>query len=56
MSNFSLDENRWRELAARIATETDPKKLMQLIEQLCEALNVFRGESRLPTQDASSAD
>ena len=56
MSNFNLDENRWRDLAAQAANETDPAKLMQLIEHLCEALNVFREEPRLHTEDASSAD
>ena len=50
-------ENRWRELIAQAATETDPTKIGKLIEELREELNVIRGEPRLPTQqNVSNAD
>jgi hypothetical protein len=55
MSNLD-PENRWRELAAQAATETDPTKLTQLMEQLCDALNVSHGENGLHMDRVSSAD
>jgi hypothetical protein len=34
----------WREIAAEAAKETDPKKLVEIIEKLCEALETIRLE------------
>ena len=34
----------WREIAADAAKETDPKKLVEIIEKLCEALETIRLE------------
>ena len=34
----------WREIAAEAAKETDPKKLVALVETLCEALETIRLE------------
>ncbi len=32
----------WREIAAEAKEETDPKKLIVLVERLCEALETIR--------------
>jgi hypothetical protein len=37
----------WREIAAEAAKETDPKKLVGLVEILCEALETIRLERSL---------
>jgi hypothetical protein len=56
MSNSDV-ENRWRELAAQAANETDPTKLMQLVQHLCQALEAFREQTRpRAAEDVSSAD
>jgi hypothetical protein len=34
----------WREIAAEAAKETDPKKLVEIIEKLCETLETIRLE------------
>ncbi|HEX9136859.1 MAG TPA: hypothetical protein VF905_07935 [Nitrospirota bacterium] len=36
----------WREIAAEAAKETDPKKLVEMIERLCEVLETMRLEAR----------
>jgi hypothetical protein len=36
----------WREIAAEAAKETDPKKLVEMIEKLCEVLETMRLEAR----------
>ena len=37
----------WREIAAEATKETDPKKLIALVETLCEALETIRLERSL---------
>jgi hypothetical protein len=37
----------WREIATEAAKETDPKKLVEIIEKLCEALETTRLERSL---------
>jgi hypothetical protein len=37
----------WREIAAEAAKETDPKKLVALVETLCKALETIRLERSL---------
>ncbi len=37
----------WREIAAAAKKETDPKKLIELVETLCEALETIRLERSL---------
>jgi hypothetical protein len=37
----------WREIAAEASKETDPKKLVGIIEKLCEALETIRLERSL---------
>jgi hypothetical protein len=37
----------WREIAVEAAKESDPKKLVELIEILCEALETIRLERSL---------
>ncbi len=32
----------WREIAGEAKKETDPKKLVELVEKLCEALETVR--------------
>ena len=34
----------WREISAEAKKETDPKKLIELVERLCEALETIRIE------------
>ncbi len=34
----------WREIGAEAKEETDPKKLIELVETLCEALETLRLE------------
>jgi hypothetical protein len=36
----------WREIAAEAAKETDPKKLVEMIDKLCEVLETMRLEAR----------
>jgi hypothetical protein len=37
----------WREISAEAAKETDPKKLVALVDKLCEALETIRLERSL---------
>jgi len=37
-----LDEQDWQMLAAKVATETDPKRLMELLDNLIQALDQRR--------------
>jgi hypothetical protein len=47
----------WRKIAAEAKKETDPKKLIELIETLCEALETIRLERSLdnPPNSKSAA-
>jgi hypothetical protein len=48
----------WREIAAEAAKETDPKKLVGLVETLCEALETIRLErsfGNLPRKPSKSS-
>jgi len=39
---FDKPVHSWREVAAEAKKETDPKKLIELVETLCEALETIR--------------
>jgi hypothetical protein len=39
---FDKPVHSWREIAAEAKKETDPKKLIELVETLCEALETIR--------------
>jgi hypothetical protein len=44
----------WREIAAEATKETDPKKLIALVETLCEALETIRLERSLGNPPSKS--
>ena len=44
---FDKPVHSWREIAADAKKETDPKKLIELVETLCEALETIRLERSL---------
>jgi hypothetical protein len=46
----------WLEIAAQAKKETDPKKLIELIQTLCEALEQIRLEraGKLPPKSAAA--
>jgi hypothetical protein len=55
---FDKPIHSWREIAAEAKKETDPKKLIELVETLCEALETIRLErslGNLPQQGSKSA-
>ncbi len=55
---FDKPVHSWREIAAEAKKETDPKKLNELVETLCEALETIRLERRLdnhPREGSKSA-
>jgi len=41
-----MRENNWRELCEQITKESDPEKLMELVEQLNQALEAREEELR----------
>ena len=45
----------WLEIAAEARNETDPRKLIELIEQLCQALERIRLERGLGHPPSKSA-
>jgi len=55
---FDKPVHSWREIAAEAKKETDPKKLIELVETLCEALETIRLERSLgnvPKKGSKSA-
>ncbi|MBZ5617062.1 MAG: hypothetical protein LAO23_23950 [Acidobacteriia bacterium] len=54
---FDKPVHSWREIAAEAKKETAPKKLIELVETLCEALETIRLERSLdnPPQDGSKS-
>jgi hypothetical protein len=53
---FDKPVHSWREIAADAKKETDPKKLIELVETLCEALETIRLElDNLPQEGSKSA-
>jgi hypothetical protein len=53
---FDKPVHSWREIAAEAKKETDPKKLIELVETLCEALETIRLERSLDNpQDGSKS-
>lgn len=55
---FDKPVHSWREIAAEAKKETDPKKLIELVETLCEALETIRLERSLdkpPRKGSKSA-
>ena len=55
---FDKPVHSWREIAAEAKKETDPKKLIELVETLCEALETIRLERSLgnpPSKPPKSA-
>ena len=54
---FDKPVHSWREIAAEAKKETDPKKLIELVETLCEALETIRLERSLdnPPQEGSKS-
>ena len=53
---FDKPVHSWREIAAEAKKETDPKKLIELVETLCEALETIRLElDNLPQEGSKSA-
>jgi len=57
LSAFAKPVHSWRKIAAEAKKETDPKKLIELIETLCEALETIRLERRFdnPPKSKSAA-
>ena len=57
LSAFAKPVHSWRKIAAEAKKETDPKKLIELIETLCEALETIRLERSLdnPPKSKSAA-
>lgn len=59
---WALDKpvHSWREIAAEAKKETDPKKLIELVETLCEALETIRLDFERsldnPPQQGSKSD
>jgi hypothetical protein len=45
-SGEKMGENNWRELCEQIMKENDPEKLMELVEQLNQALEAREEELR----------
>jgi len=43
----------WREIAERASNETDPKKLIQLVRQLCDVLDQHEAKGK-PTESPES--
>ena len=41
---FDKPIHSWREISAEAKKETDPNKLIDLVEKLCEALETIRQE------------
>jgi len=55
---FGKPLRSWREIAAEAKKETDPKKLIELVQELCAALEAIRQErscENLPTKRSKSA-
>jgi hypothetical protein len=55
---FDKPVHSWREIAAEAKKETDLKKLIELVERLCEALETIRLERSLdnpPRKGSKSA-
>lgn len=50
MSNASNREE-WKKIAEEITQETDPKKISELVQELCDALDGSK-----PVEDQSAAD
>lgn len=51
--------NNWRDLAERASGETDPERLVKVIQELCEALDQQRMQQRaklMPKRTGTSAD
>ena len=48
-----LDEEDWQMLAAKVATETDPKRLMELLDNLIQALDQRREALRKANPEKS---
>jgi hypothetical protein len=44
---FDKPVHSWRGIVAEAKKETDPKKLIELVEKLCEALETIRLERSL---------
>jgi len=44
---FGKPVQSWREIAAEAKKETDPQKLIELVEELCTALDAIRQERNL---------
>ena len=58
LSALDKPVHSWREIAVEAKNETDPKKLIELVERLCEALEKIRLERSLdnpPKKDSKSA-
>jgi hypothetical protein len=47
LSAVTKPVHSWRKIAAEAKKETDPKKLIELVETLCEALETIRRERSL---------
>jgi hypothetical protein len=51
--NFGVDEKQWRKLSELVATEPDPKRLSELVDQLLRELD-SRREALRKSEEASS--
>jgi hypothetical protein len=49
--NLRVDDNRWRKLCELVATENDPKRLSQLLDQLLKELDARRDAIRERDKD-----
>jgi hypothetical protein len=56
--NSRVDDNRWRKLCEMVATENDPKRLSQLLDQLLKELDArrdaIRGRDKHPIQSPNN--
>jgi len=56
--NLRVDDNRWRKLCELVATENDPKRLSQLLDQLLKELDARRdaNATKIPTNPQTISD
>jgi hypothetical protein len=53
--NLKVDDNRWRKLCELVATESDPRRISQLLDQLLKELDARR-EALRGNENSTSPD
>jgi hypothetical protein len=53
--NLKVDDNRWRKLCELVATESDPHRISQLLDQLLKELDARR-EALRGNENSTSPD